>query len=141
MTKENFYLKDIERLKKLEPIMDRLGARPDDYWIYAQHPVLPCWVLQSIAKKDDHYFAKEDLATYRSDTLESVLPEWWKSIGLTESGGELKRLLYSFIDKEVGAWAIRNLCREALFSDSQESLEKKADLIILLDEEGLLNGT
>ena len=78
------------------------------------------------------------VAAYRLDKLLSKLPEWWREIGMIESGGELKRVLYSFIDKEVDAWAIRNACRDLLLSRGQKAVKVAVQLLKLLKEEELL---
>lgn len=116
------YITDIERLKKLELVMERLGVQPVDYFIYAKHPVLPCWVLKSIAKKEDHYFATEDQATYDYAALESVLPD------IENDKGDLCIRGYRAFHDEIF-----NL----ILLRGTEKLNAMCDLILLLDENGI----
>ena len=125
------YLQDIELLKKIEPIAERMGLAYDDVLIYAAHPVLPCWVLGQQATKTDHYFASEDIYTYTSSSLELLLPEWCFGLNMfsqVERATETHQL----------AAKVHRLLRDINHSRGKQKVEALARLIILLDEEGLL---
>lgn len=122
------YITDIPRLKKLEKVMERCGVFPVDYFIYAKHPVLPCWILKSIAKKDDHYFATEDQATYDYAALESVLPEWCFTETIPAFSQPLSDKAYDLL---------HDLAEKICFSRGSEKLNAMCDLVLLLDENGI----
>ena len=104
------YLENISLLKQLEPIMKRLGV------------------------KEDSYLFVDLFKTYRSDTLENVLPDWcWDC--------EIEDFCFTFsfpigVDKPVRG-VIQELREEILFKRGQPKLEALAELILLLHKNGI----
>lgn len=140
------YITDIERLKKLEPVMERCGVQPLDYLIYTKHPVLPCWVLESKASKTDIYFwnGENKLGIFDHYALESVLPDWCTNadFGCLRLQEELENLYpnRSFKWDTVDKYLARDIAEQSfLFRHERgsEKLNAMADLILLLDENGI----
>ena len=117
------YLMDIERLKKLEPIMERLGMKPDAWSGYSDITG-DTMVAQRKGQLDAEW-----QALYRADTLEAALPESFYGNRPIDSleldAGKLQ-------DYITCLWVHSRASR------GKARLESLADLIILLDEEGLL---
>jgi len=133
------YLENIDLLKQLEPIMERLGVEADGYMIAMRigdktHTVIyDCLYDLEVDSGDIDYAFK----LYRSDTLENVLPEWLYDRGLYLVGF-LK--MYSLSDEicEDIANKIRDTMPQLQGLRGQPKLEALAQLVILLDGEGLL---
>ena len=112
------YLENIDLLKQLKPIMERLGVRYDD-----------------IIRVADPNLIYKDLKTYRSDTLENVLPEWcWNC--------EIEDFCFTFKFPHIAdlflPGVIQEFREEVHGKRGQPKLEALAKLVILLDGEGLL---
>lgn len=149
--KSYLLLEDIKRCKKLEPIMQSKNIEPDDLCQYAAHPILPCWVLWSLAEPEDKVFAEgSPVGTYTQGTLEEALPSWvYKALVAT---AETETLNSSYFYNEIpleqrarNSGELRPLIKQIwallvkmFISRGQVKLEATADLIILLEEKGLL---
>jgi hypothetical protein len=112
------YLENIDLLKQLEPIMDRLGVEADYCIGYANPGEIIC--------DTDPPIYPRKIKTYRSDTLENVLPDLNKFFDHTKYN-----LFY--ISK-----LITERERVLIMQYGQPKLEALAQLVILLDGEGLL---
>lgn len=176
INKDDYYLKNIELLRKLQPIMEKKGIRYDD--------CLPIFSdVTSIVRT-----VKEWLPTWRKDSLEAALPEWcwyYKTEGFgyvdpnnnlfvgNKETPRLRDVVRDRMEKRIGTrvnlkpningitqyfrgcenkWdafivnkefiedlivTILNLQEIWLLGRGQESLEALAQLVILLDEEGV----
>ena len=132
------YLENISLLKQLEPIMKRLGVEADkyyngslelegdyEYWI---------WFIQDEPLTNYNKSVYQSYKTYRSDTLENVLPDWcWHNIP-DIIYGENSKYDAEFCEIYV------DLLHDGVKGDKrgQPKLEALAKLVILLDENGLL---
>lgn len=153
INQEDLVLKDIKRCKKIQPIMERLGIEEDGYYCEFGN-----YKLSGI--KSSHWsFCLEPLEvstsnatgqkvkTYRQDKLAWALPDWLKEDetgldnirkalrlhGVPACKLKLASLLGKIIrtrDDIINAFRFRK--------GSQIQLEATADLLILLDGEGLL---
>lgn len=128
MNDEDLVLKDIERCKKLEPIMNRLGIKPDGYWLEMENG-------------DIHFHGPElqlsgCIKTYRQDKLALALPEWVRT-------PEVYDFCFAFglpgIEIE-GAMlnTISEMYERIISNIGQAHIEATADLLILLEEEKIL---
>ena len=141
MDKTEFYLKSAQLCKKLEPIMAKLNIEPDGYWkTSTEHE----W--------DNDYrdllttaVPGKKVKTYRKDSLEAALPKWcfdWLAYQVTETD-EISNIWYNkgieYSDEhaEEVVSEIRSLLRPISFGTGPNTLTALANLIILLDSEGL----
>lgn len=172
MTKqEDLILKDIERCKKVQPIMDRLGIEPDGYHVIQTEndyePIKSSEVHLILSTyQSDLEYANDQISwskggtlyefqeafnviatTYRQDKLAEALPKWLKEdesgldnivTALRLHGAPACKLeLHPLLGKIVGARdSIINCFRFG--RGLQAQLEATADLLILLEEKGLL---
>lgn len=135
--KDSFYLQDIELLKQLAPIMAKKGIDGDayltDYGGVLTHEAFVA------AYRNDREGAHERLKTlqntYRKDSLEAALPEW--CFGSRTMDGMLDAL--ADYDSPFHAFIVDNYMQilDAILMRGQESLKALAQLIILLDKEGV----
>jgi hypothetical protein len=165
------YLENIELLKQLEPILERLGVEEDGYVpffilstdfetgkesSFIEKPFV--LVKEIFAEKDglvtiEPIFGQkycklqklcQDTAkpffqiqkTYRSDTLENVLPEWCFSVD-TRNSFLMEALSIKQIQDGL-LIEIHDLANLFQVTRGQPKLEALAKLVILLDGKGLL---
>lgn len=139
-TVQEKYLQDLELLKKLTPIMTRLGVAEDGYYI----PELGK-VFIKLSVWEDKY---KEYKTYRLDTLLLVLPDWCWSILSTEES-ICTCLMKHYPDAKIHAdhLALKRLFRAIENFNSwrkygakeafSKFLKACGELIILLDSEGI----
>lgn len=131
----NRYLLDIERLKKLEPIMQRCGVEASHGFNY---------------RNDKYHFVgldhSADLNTYDHYALESVLKggrefDLWTGIAHLAWALDIERINYLLkgykIPREIVPRVIELYKIIVKSSHQQIVIEALADLIILLDENGI----
>ena len=140
INKEDFYLKDIELCKQLEPIMKKKGLEADGYWVYMEHGILASgWSdlkINLIEKNSSTVPIDSGVPTYRKDSLEAALPEWvWQY---------LPKEIFGTCGKDFNGmrWSDRfvDLKAEAICGDArgQNCLIALAELIVLLDKDGVV---
>lgn len=115
INKEDFYLKDVELCKQLEPIMRKKGIEADAWFAHKEftkkYPMMP-----------EKYITE----TYRKDSLEAALPEWcWD----TDSEQRLDML------SKISIEGMRRFLNTDPSRRGQESLKALGELIVLLDTE------
>lgn len=162
MNTNDLYLQDIEKLKKIQPIMERLGIEPDT--------VLENLVIDRIGIDEDTgtEFAiagdSVSVSSYRSDKLELALPDWcfgwtlsaikylnspnWNSEPNWEPWTPKPRIEYRKgspmvfheFDYKDPSWEIQELLKTIWSSYGQAKLNALADLLILLEKNGLGRG-
>lgn len=148
MNKEDFYLKDIELCKQLEPIMKKKGIFADRILVNILTPIQgkPIGHLYSTDKLNGYereLVKKKSIAvypTYRKDSLEAALPDMHFDWIAIYNDIKLKKLVIRDQEIEPGlAIVIWEYWRE--FSGhhnrntKQESLKALGELIVLLDTE------
>lgn len=149
INKEDFYLKNIELCKQLEPIMKRLGVEEDRYLHLYKEQV--CGIPKGSIRIKDHEIlteAIEEYPTWRSDSMGAALPEWvarvirvWAIDQDYLFVGALCNAIPDFKDRKGAKLlkaGIKKLFEDLITSRGQPKLEALANLIILLDSEGLL---
>lgn len=146
INKDSFYLQDIELCRALQPIMAKKDIFNDGYFI-KQLIEGTYYDADKVYFKRDNEISNNDLIweqkgslelipTWRKDSLEAALPEWVKDRTLTSS-----KLARIFNDKYPSDCVFlhhigteRDLIN---YGRGQESLKALAQLIILLDKEGV----
>lgn len=141
MNNRDLVLQDIERCKKVQPIMERLGIEPDGWWVYAEHG-LPYNGLSDLKKTfipNNQVFGKGQ-ATYRQDKLELALPEWWHKFKLVgvEFYGHTEDYLQAWVESRDYSEEILWALYSSISGRGEPKRQATVDLICLLDEEGLL---
>lgn len=135
------YLLDIERLKKLEPIMQGLGVKGEkfyngslelegnyEYWI---------WFVQDEPLKNYNRKVYQSYTTYDYPSLESVLPDWifYKFLYVED----VVKIIKTFFKLNIldVANQICILQIEVFTRRGQSKLEAMCDLVILLHENNI----
>jgi len=125
MTNQDLVLKDIERCKKVAPILERLGIEPDEK--------LPSFcVYDGSTPLDDFY-----IPTYRQDKLALALPEWFFDRYFDRYYEDIHSYLINCTGLKNPNYTLE-LFNTAMINRGQEQLNATADLIISLNTEGLL---
>lgn len=131
MNNKDLVLQDIERCKKMQPIMERLGIEPDVSICEEEN-----YICNSVCKVDGF------VSTYRQDKLALALPEWWfnnEDEYIDDSFAYWTWHYPSEIENnEKLTYKLYRYKQELLKKGGQAQLEATADLLILLEEEGLL---
>jgi hypothetical protein len=141
---ENKYLINTILLQEVTPILKRFGVDSDAY-LTEQGTVLTHEAF-IVGLKNGSYTKdrlKNLLETYRSDTLENVLPEWcWGWDADIWEGEPCLTVHYANERYHRGEWGMQDIEHaviDAICSKpGQPKLEALAKLVILLDENGLL---
>ena len=115
------YLEKIDLLKKLQPILDGLGVEEDSYLIDTTKVTTGDSVANVVKQ-----CVKAKVKTYRSDTLENVLPE----VCYTGKG-------YFPDEQWILIEDIYHKAQDTFKKRGQPKLEALAELIILLHENGI----
>lgn len=126
VNKDDFYLKDISLLKQLEPIMARKGIEADKWRCGAYYNIL---VDEDV--KNEHWLEAglNPVPTWRKDSLEAALPDWcFKTSGIPTQSKPMS---------SETALKVYDL-KQVITFRGQASLKALAELIILLDKEGIL---
>ena len=143
MENKEFCLQDIELLKQLQPIMEKLGIEPDKYF-YKDRLVTPgfltfgsiCIIADGNSSSGVMISTDSLIGSWRRDKLEAALPEWCFGSAHVDS------MLDAINDYENPAheFALKNYERiiDILLMRGQKALNALAKLIILLDKEGLI---
>jgi len=141
MTNQDLVLKDIERCKALAPIMQ--GIEPDDKWYNDDGEWYLLSYYDSLAGGFiNHYGTKNDLIpTWRQDKLALRLHSCCKKT-ITGFSGYIEAVVFN--NNGTGELiselheAVRRYKKSFIDGDIQLQLESTADLLILLNNEGLL---
>lgn len=152
INKSDFYLKDIDLLKQLQPIMAKKGIEADGYINIkdnASFGFLAPYIDQGFTAHEGEYYDQNDgcgccsesvlletgSPTYRKDSLESALPEW-----CFDNFCSMNELLIKFhrmnrLDITLYFCEQMSILIYKARRPGQVSLEALAQLIILLDKE------
>lgn len=137
INQEDLVLKDIERLKKIQLIMQRLGIEPDGWWRSIDDG--KTWFFTSRENQDPEKLTTDcviNIPTYRQDKLALALPDWLY-LCLEVEEDVYVRLPRPKQCREL-SYEIHTLMLRVISWRGQEQLQATADLLILLEEEGLL---
>lgn len=136
LNKDDYYLKNVELCKKLEPIMKKKGIAGDAWLLWEHDPS-----KASVCLYPPYAWLKSYCSTWIKPSLEAALPEWCFDLNLDQTIVRDKLPSSSFQNIPKSYQTVRNiyiLARYDIKARGQESLEALAQLIILLDEENLL---
>lgn len=155
MENKEFCLQNIELLKQLQPIMEKLGIEPDKYF-YKDRLVTPgfltfgsiCIIADGNSSSGVMISTDSLIGSWRRDKLEAALPEWCFENGYHTECGRIwwcaPRLNELIVEKEYTSEIynkVDEICEAFVTyrkSTGQQSLNALAKLIILLDKEGLI---
>jgi len=136
MDKSDFYLQDIDLLRQLAPIMVKKGIEADKK--------IKTGELRIIGHFNGGTPAYDSIkiGTYRKDSLEAALPEWCfygydRASSTCELGDKWHEAMHE-IELKCGEemyWKIENLLFDVF--TNRDNLKALAELIILLDKEGV----
>lgn len=154
----NRYLLDIERLKKLDPILEGLGVEATGVInngelipnVIIEHAIgldgnkLPGFLAaftifqEGIEKYEASWIVNPDQKTYDYASLESVLPDWEEGFDVRYCPVKLSIFNYPLPKEDKRpVMKMNQLLAKGLLGRGQAKLEAMADLIILLHENGI----
>lgn len=124
----NRYVTDIERLKRLAPVMERCGVEAN--------MLAPASTL--VEYGGDSTMVSHTVGTYDYAALESVLPDWvFGYCDRNTKSCELYDIYHDFMDSiqnEDLYWEIENILFDIFSNRDEVKLNAMCDLILLLDE-------
>lgn len=143
MKVRDLVLQDIERLKKLQPMMEKLGIAPDGWWRSIDDG--KTWFFTSREDQDPQKLTTDcviNIPTYRQDKLAGVLPKWFDDRHLRGLELEIvKRLKPGQQVYQHNTWV--SICTAISVLENskrgQPQLESTADLLILCIEHRVLH--
>ena len=142
MNKDNFYLKEVELCKQLEPILKKKGIEGDGYITeYGKVLTHEAFVAAYRNNREEGLERLKSLQnTWRKDSLEAALPDWVfagydRASSTCELGDSWHDAMYQ-IELKGGQelyWKVENILFD-IFTN-RNNLAKLAELIILLEKE------
>ena len=129
LSKDNFYLKNIDLLRKLEPVMKKKGIICDGYVWKSDGAFMNAGEIVAVGCHE------HALYTWIKPSLEAALPEWCFNGWTSRENILLRFAREDRIDVTLFYCEQFSILINKALKRGQESLEALAQLVILLDEE------